>query len=88
MDLKAAWPEFFGREAQPSLGGPEVDAEVAETAFPSTDSDMSDFQWERPTADSFRTDMDALLAANEHVSVGESPEARLEVQPSLDTEWT
>lgn len=62
--------------------------EVAETAFPSTDADMSDFRWERPTPGSFQDDMDALLEANEHVSVGEEPEIQLapESRPPLD--WT
>jgi hypothetical protein len=91
VDLRAAWPEFFGpaaQEAQALQDEPDVDPGVAETAFPSTDADMSDFRWERPTPDSFRSDMDALLSANEQVSVGEEPEVQLRVTPSLDTEWT
>jgi hypothetical protein len=88
VDLRAAWPEFFGKDAQAVPDVSEVAPEVAETAFPATDADMSDFTWERPTPDSFRSDMDALLAANEQVSVAEPAEVQLKVSPSLDTEWT
>jgi hypothetical protein len=87
VDLRAAWPEFFGPAATPTLDDPEVAAKVAETAFPSADADMSDFHWERPTPETFQSDMDALLAVNEHVSVGEDPEAGPGAQPSLDMEW-
>lgn len=88
LDLKVAWPEFFGAAARQAQEDPGVDPEVAETAFPSTDADMSDFQWERPTPSSFQSDMDALLAANEQVSIGEGPEVELGVEPSQDLEWT
>jgi hypothetical protein len=86
-DLRTAWPEFFSAVPEVPGEGPEVDPEVAETAFPSTDADMSDFQWERPTPESFQSDMDALLAANEHVGVGEGPEMEMPAGPSLDLEW-
>ena len=88
VDLRTAWPEFFGNATKALQDETDVDPEVAETAFPSTDADMSDFRWERPTPGSFRSDMDALLAANQQVSVGEEPEVQLRVTPSLDTEWT
>jgi hypothetical protein len=87
-DLRAAWPEFFAAAVPEGPQEPGVAPEVAETAFPSTDADMSDFQWERPTPESFQGDMDALLAANEHVSVGEDPEIQMPGQPSPDLEWT
>lgn len=92
VDLRTAWPEFFAPASQPPGEepgeDPEVDPEVAETAFPSTDADMSGFQWEQPTLASFKGDMDALLAANEHVSVTEVPEVQVAVPPSQDLEWT
>jgi hypothetical protein len=87
-DLRAAWPEFFAAPSLGPLDGSEVASEVAETAFPSTDADMSDFTWERPTPASFQDDMDALLAANEHVSVGEEPEIQLAPEGRPDLDWT
>jgi hypothetical protein len=92
IDIKTAWPEFFG--TTPGAAGPGKDdepgvsQEVAETAFPSTDADMSDFEWERPTPESFRADMDALLERNQHISVPEEPHTSVPVKTSTDLEWT
>jgi len=52
-----AWPEFFGT---PDTG-----------AFPSSGADMTDFEWETPTPQSFEADLDAVLAASERVVLSE-----------------
>ncbi len=58
-----------------------------ELAFPQTGADMSEFVWETPTPESYEADLQAMMAANEHITVPESPD--LPVMPAVaDTEWT
>lgn len=92
LDLKAAWPEFFG-PAIPDTADEDEDEtgvapETAETAFPATDADMSEFQWERPTPESYQNDMDALMTLNQHISVPEETHISAPVKVSTDLEWT
>lgn len=54
-----AWPEYF--EGSPGDGG----------AFPSKDADMSAFELERATPESFAADMQALVRASEQVTLRE-----------------
>ena len=75
-----AWPEFF------DVPGDQGDS----GAFPSTDADLSDFEVEHATPESFAADMEALVRASQHITIREeaAPEP-----PSLpgglpDTEWT
>jgi hypothetical protein len=56
-----AWPDYF-------LTGL---AEGEEVAFPSTDADMSGFELEEATPESFAADIEALVAASQQVSVRE-----------------
>jgi hypothetical protein len=56
-----AWPEFFATGADGTPG-----------AFPSTGADMTEFELEEATPESFAADMDALLAANRRITVRES----------------
>lgn len=54
-----AWPEYF-------------DEPGADTgAFPSRDADMSGFELERATPESFAADMAALVRASEQVTIRE-----------------
>ena len=76
-----AWPESFDGLADQGDPG----------AFPATDADMSDFQLEDATPDSFMRDMDLLeaISANQHLVIREEdppPFPRLGVLP--DPEWT
>lgn len=74
MTLKGAWPEFFGVQAGPD-GAPAMEGtEEGELAFPSTDADMTEFEWEQPTPEDFASDMDALLALNRNVALPEPPD--------------
>jgi hypothetical protein len=75
VPVQVAWPEYF----------PDADG----GAFPSKDADMSGFQLEDATPQSFLADMDAILAANRRVTVRESEPPAF--QPSgyaPHTEWT
>ena len=88
MNLKGAWPEYFGREPQPG-GEPVMEGtEDGEIAFPSADADMSGFEWEDVTPESYTSDMDRLLELNQHVSVREDQEGPAAPLPVQDTEWT
>jgi hypothetical protein len=73
-----AWPEFFDDATKRDSG-----------AFPSKDADMTEFELEEATPESFMADLDAILAANKRVTVRE---AEVPVfQPSgyvPHTEWT
>jgi hypothetical protein len=78
LDPAAAWPEFF--------------ASPDDSAVPAADADMTGFEWEHPTPESFENDLAAVMAASEHVSMRESPDPP---QPSerppltsADLEWT
>lgn len=55
-----AWPDFFGSPGEGDQG-----------AFPSTDADMSGFELERATPESFAADMDALVRASQQVTLRE-----------------
>lgn len=76
-----AWPEFFDG------AGPAPDGD----AFPSTDADMTGFELEAASPESFARDMDlmAAIAANQHLTVREEAPPPLPRLPGLpDTEWT
>jgi len=73
-----AWPEFF--------------ASQDDNAVPAADADMSGFEWEHPTPESFEKDLAAVMASSEHVGLREPPDMP---QPSerppllpADLEWT
>ena len=74
---KEAWPEFFG---DPS------------SFVPKTDSDLSDFQWEPPTPESYAQDLQAIMAGSERISLREEPVPDLAVPQAPVTasefEWT
>jgi hypothetical protein len=73
-----AWPEFFDQGDEGTPG-----------AFPSRDADMTEFELEEATPESFAADLDAILAANKRVTVREA-EAPV-FQPTgyvPHTEWT
>lgn len=72
-----AWPEYFGDDQ----GDPG--------AFPSTDADMSGFQLEETTPQSFEEDMDALLAASERITIRDQPAPEPPQLPGAapDPEW-
>jgi hypothetical protein len=76
-----AWPEFFdGIQAAPD-----------DDAFPSADADLSEFELEEATPESFARDLDlmAAIAANQHLTVREEAPPPLPRLPGLpDTEWT
>lgn len=73
-----AWPEFFTEAAKGDPG-----------AFPSKDADLSGFELEEATPASFLSDMDALLAANERVTVREADEPVFQPAGYIPhTEWT
>jgi hypothetical protein len=48
-DPKKIWPEYFG-----DPGGNE-------DAFPSADADMSDFRWEKPTAEQVAAELEMMM---------------------------
>jgi hypothetical protein len=56
----AAWPDFFAGDGGDS------------GAFPSRDADMTEFELEEATPESFAADLDAILAANRRVTVREA----------------
>ena len=77
-----AWPEFF--DGLTDEGDPD--------AFPATDADMSGFELEEATPDSFARDMALLeaLEANQQLTIREEdppPFPRLPGAPD-DLEWT
>jgi hypothetical protein len=73
-----AWPEFFATGAGGTPG-----------AFPSTGSDMTDFELEEATPESFAADLDALLAANKQVTVREADAPVFRPAGYIPhTEWT
>lgn len=76
-----AWPEFFD---EPDQGTPD--------AFPSTDADMSAFQMEDATTDSFARDMALLeaLEANKQISIREEDPPQFPRIPGVPDhlEWT
>jgi hypothetical protein len=49
VDPEAAWPEFFGDPMKFSV--------------PSVDADMTAFEWEQPTPESYEQDIAAVMAA-------------------------
>lgn len=57
------WPEFF-RSAD-------------DMAFPSTDADMSDFEWEEPTPESYQDDLERMLGENKKIVLREDAEVGL-----------
>jgi len=72
-----AWPEYFS-----------VSLDDDEAAVPGLGADMSAFEWENATQESAERDLEAVMAMNQVVSVGDqaAPPAR----PPLtdDLEWT
>lgn len=68
----AAWPEFYGT------------AEGEETAFPGTGTDMSGFVLEEATPQSFLADLDAIVAANQRVTLREEAVPLPEFAPRPD----
>lgn len=73
-----AWPEYF------------EDQQAGSGSFPSTDADMSGFELERATPDSYAADMDALIRASQHVALREEEMPPLPVIGGIqpDIEWT
>lgn len=76
VKLLDAWPDYF----RP----PE------EQSFPAVGADMTEFEWEEATPESYQSDLDALLAASEHISVPEEPDpvSGPALPPPGDLEWT
>lgn len=73
-----AWPEFFDDAARRDSG-----------AFPSKDADMTEFELEEATPESFMSDMDALLAANRRITVREADAPVFQPTGYIPhTEWT
>lgn len=73
-----AWPEFFAEGGDGTPG-----------AFPSTDSDMTEFELEEATPESFAADLDAILAANQRVTVREADAPVFQPAGYIPhTEWT
>jgi hypothetical protein len=73
-----AWPEFFDDAAKRDSG-----------AFPSKDADMTEFELEEATPESFAADLDALLAANRQVTVREADAPVFQPTGYVPhTEWT
>jgi hypothetical protein len=73
-----AWPEFFDDAARGDPG-----------AFPSKDADMTEFELEEATPQSFIADMDALLAANRRITVREADKPVFQPAGYIPhTEWT
>ncbi len=60
MSAPTAWPEFFA-----GTGG-------TPGAFPAVGADMTEFELEEATPESFAADLDAILAANSRVTVREA----------------
>lgn len=60
-----AWPEYF------------EDGEGDDGAFPSTGADMSGFQLEEASAQSFEADMAAMATASSRVTLREEPDPEL-----------
>jgi hypothetical protein len=48
-DPAVIWPEYFGK--------PKDDQE----AFPAVDADMSDFKWEKPTAEQVAAELEQMM---------------------------
>jgi hypothetical protein len=73
-----AWPEFFAQGGEGSPG-----------AFPAVDADMTEFELEEATPESFAADLDAILAANKRVTVRESEPPVFQPTGYVPhTEWT
>ena len=74
-----AWPDFFD---VPDEGDPG--------AFPATDADMSGFELEPATPESFIADMEALVRSSQRVSLREDEEPDFpQLSASLPHhEWT
>jgi hypothetical protein len=72
-----AWPEFFDG---PDQGDPG--------AFPSTDADMSAFQIEEATPESFAADIEAMVRASQQVTVREEEPPQFPQFGLPDAEWT
>jgi hypothetical protein len=72
-----AWPEFFDG---PDKGDPG--------AFPATDADMSAFELEEATPESFAADIEAMVRASQQITLREEDPPPFP-QPGLPhTEWT
>jgi hypothetical protein len=69
-----AWPEYF-------------EAPGASGAFPSRDADMSGFELEAATPESFAADMSALVRASQHVTIREDEPPPFPVLGLPDPEW-
>jgi hypothetical protein len=75
-----AWPQWF---ALPPPAEPE------EAVFPDVNADMSEFQWERPTEESFAADLAALVAASPSITIREEPPPAAPQPPGPGSlEWT
>lgn len=74
-----AWPEYF-----------DGLADEGDPAFPSTDADMSAFQLEEATPESFAADMQALLTASQQITIREDapPEFPVFDAGPASVEWT
>jgi len=75
-----AWPEYF-----------EDFEDDGDGSFPATGSDMSAFQLEEATPESFAADLESIVRASRQITVREPPPPEF---PGLasgqlpDTEWT
>ena len=70
-----AWPEYFVQAPGEDKG-----------AFPATGSDMSEFELEPATPESFAADIEAIMAANLLVTLREG--APVPAAPVPHHEWT
>ncbi len=50
-------------------------------AFPSTDADMSEFEWEQPTPGSYQDDLERMLGENKTIVLREDTEVGLPPLP-------
>ena len=75
IDVATAWPELTGATGE---------------GVPSVGADVSQFEWEDATPDSFAKDMAAIdaLTADNHVTVPEPPEKHSVRVSVPDLEWT
>lgn len=71
-----AWPEYF------DVPGDSGD-------FPARDADMSEFELERATPESFAADMDALVRASQRITIREDEPPPFPVLGNIlpDPEW-
>jgi hypothetical protein len=78
MEPETAWPEFFKDQNA--------------NAVPAAGADMSQFEWEHPTPESFQGDLDKVMAASASVKLRDGPDPVIPSpsppQTAADLEWS